>query len=798
LNFVHGFLFGGCKLKEVCASAQQVAWIGLVIILSCTAAGPPHTTPHPVEKAEPALRATVSVGVEAPLEGLDALAINARIAAAIRARKLPGCVVAIGRGQDRLWIQAFGHRALQPVPQVMRVDTVFDLASLTKPVVTATSVMLLYDRGQLELDAPVARYMPAFERADKQRISLRQLLTHTSGLPAVLPRSKFERPRPQALQQLYDVPLGAAPGKQFVYSDLGFIVLGELVAQVSGQTLDRFAHDNIFAPLQMYDTGFLPSQALRLRAAPTEQRNLRWMQGEVHDPLSYRLGGVAGNAGVFATASDLAKFSRMLLGHGALNDLQFLSPSAVREMTRAVPVPSGIRTLGWDMRSTYSRQRGMTLSDGAFGHGGFTGTALWIDPQRDMFFIFLSNRVHPEGGGAVQELIRDIIDIAARSNTLHASESKRQSVITGLDVLTEHDFNVLKSARIGLVTNRSARNRAGQPAFEVLQSARGASLMAVFTPEHGLDGDKEGKVTDRTLAHTPVYSLFGARRKPSAEQLSRVDTLVVDLQDVGTRYYTYGSTLRLLLEVAAELHLRIIVLDRPNPINGVTVEGPILRDTSTFVNYHPLPVRHGLTLGELAWLLNRERRIGARLYVVRMRGWQRDTLYSETGLSWWPPSPNMPTPEQPLYYPATGLLEGTNVTVGRGTTRPFRVVGAPWLDRNAVAHALTQSQLPGVIFRPTMFTPTASRYRGELCHAVELVITDPRGFRPIETGLRIAQVLRQQHPQTWDTQRLVRLIGDASVVEQTLQERPLARIHSHWQPALRAFIKRREQYLLYR
>ena len=297
----------------------------------------------------------------------------------------------------------------------MMVDTLFDLASLTKPVATATSVMLLAEDGKLCLNDPVAKHLPEFAADGKQAITIRQLLTHQGGLIADNDMSDYAGSREEAIARLLATRPRSPPGESFVYSDVGFMVLGLLVERVAGESLDRFVAAHAFQPLGLEETGYLPGVELSRRAAPTERRNGHWMQGEVHDPRAFGLGGTAGHAGLFSTAADLAVYAQMIFNRGNYDGKQILKPETVAEMTRPHPTAGGVRALGWDMRTGYSSNRGQGFSDRAFGHGGFTGTSLWIDPELELIVIFLSNRVHPDGKGSVNHLAGRIGTIAAEA-----------------------------------------------------------------------------------------------------------------------------------------------------------------------------------------------------------------------------------------------------------------------------------------------------------------------------------------------------------------------------------------------
>jgi uncharacterized protein YbbC (DUF1343 family) len=732
-------------------------------------------------------------------------AIDALVNAAIAAHKLPGCVIAIGRRDGVVFERAYGQRAIVPAPDAMTEDTIFDLASLTKPVATASAVMVLAGRGRVDLDAPAARYLPELSRAATRAISVRQLLVHGAGLPIEDPLRDYADGAQAAIAALLAVNPVTPPGQRFVYSDVGYLWLGELVARVSGQPLDAFTRDALYAPLAMIDTRFAPPAALLPRIAPTEVTDDRGapqqlIHGVVHDPRAWRLAGVAGNAGLFSTARDLSRFARMLLGAGELDGVRVLSEQSVARMIAPSRIGEAVRTLGWDMHSQYSRPRGSLLSERAFGHGGYTGVSLWIDPERDLFVLLLSNRVHPDHSGNVIGLAGEIADAAVRAVVPSDCMKKAARVQPGIDVLRERGFAPLVGKRIGVLTHLAARSAAGEPTLSVLQHAKGVQVAAIFSPEHGLQSEREGAIADsHDAAHgTPIYSLFGATRRPSAEMLAGLDAVVVDLVDVGTRFYTYMSTLHEMLQAAAENHVAVIVLDRPNPIGGVAVEGPLLDPgVHSFVNYMRLPIRHGMTAGELARLMNESDHLGAQLSVVEARGVRREMLFTDTGLRWFSPSPNLRDAEATLLYPAIGLLESTNLSVGRGTKTPFALLGAPWIDGTALATALEAEQLPGVRFEAAAFTPKQAPYSGQACRGVRIVLRDARAFEPVRTGLVIAHALLAAYRTQWEVDKLSRLLAHAATLAALERGDDVAKLPALWQQDLARFLEQREKFLTY-
>jgi uncharacterized protein YbbC (DUF1343 family)/CubicO group peptidase (beta-lactamase class C family) len=801
------------------------AWLrfGALLIVGCAPAAVsshPGSAAHPSSsqvgrapepQTAPSASATshTTVAAAAGPDAATTAELDALVAEAIGARKLPGCVVAIGDGDGVQLTRAYGDRALVPQREAMTEDTVFDLASLTKPLVTASAVMRLVDDRKLRLDDRASRYVKALDRHGTRAITVRQLLLHTAGLPHVNPIRDYEQGPRAALAAILAVSPATTPGSRFLYSDIGYLWLGQVVERAAGEPLAAYVQRELFQPLGMNDTRFAPPVELLARIAPTEITDQRGRQpvlirGVAHDPRAYRLGGMAGHAGLFSTARDLTRFARMLLGGGALDGTRVLSEAAVAEMTRPVRAGDALRALGWDVRSEYSRLRGTLLSERAFGHGGYTGTSLWIDPSRDLFVLFLSNRVHPDGKGNVIALAGAVADAAVRafaaSDPPACAEPRPSRVLPGIDVAREDGFAALRGKRIGLVTHLAARGADGASTLDVLANAPGVELTAIFSPEHGLEGKREGAIADARHpgGSVPVYSLFGRTRKPTAEMMRGVELLAVDLVDVGARFYTYMSTLQQVLRAAAEQRVPVVVLDRPNPLGGVAVEGPVLDDgVRSFVNYYALPVRHGMTAGELATLIAHEEQLAVELQVIAARGWRREQLFEQTGLRWAPPSPNLPRAESALLYPAVGLLESTNLSVGRGTDRPFEQIGAPWIDAGRLVAELKRAQLPGVRAVAIEFTPARDRYAGERCRGVRLQLTDATAFKPVRTGLEIARALIAHHREQWEADKLIKLLGHAQSMRGLLEGAHVAALERGWEPELARFRERRAPFLRY-
>jgi uncharacterized protein YbbC (DUF1343 family) len=496
----------------------------------------------------------------------------------------------------------------------------------------------------------------------------------------------------------------------------------------------------------------------------------------------------------------------MILNNGVLNKTQVLRPTTIAQMASAFAVPRGYRGLGWDKRSGYSSNRGESMSSKAIGHGGFTGTAIWIDPEFDLAVIFLSSRLHPDGKGTVNPLAGVIgtiaVNFAKYQTSRSKTESPRSEVLCGIDVLVRDQFKSLAGAKVGLITNQTGQSRDGKPTATLIHQAPNVSLKAIFSPEHGLQGklDQANIADDKDPATgLPIYSLYGANRAPTEVSLEGIDTLVFDIQDIGTRFYTYISTMGNAMEVASKKGLRFVVLDRPNPINGVDIEGPLLDESiRSFVAYHNIPLRHGMTAGELAKMLVAERGWKLNLDVIKVEGWVRDMFLDQTDLFWIRPSPNMRTLNQALLYPGVGCIEFTNVSVGRGTDTPFERIGAPWMDARRVMKRFETLGLDGVRLIPEKFIPASSKFEGEVCQGFQILITNREQLRPVRLGLALAHALRMEHPQEWQTSQLIKLIGSQELVDLLLAETDFKKVVEKAECSTEIFRLRRKEYLLYR
>jgi uncharacterized protein YbbC (DUF1343 family)/CubicO group peptidase (beta-lactamase class C family) len=779
--------------------------------------------------SQPRSRATEN---SQPFAGIDRV-----VAEAMAAGRTPGAVVLVGRGDEVVFEKAYGRRAVVPAPEQMTLDTIFDLASLTKVVATTTAVMQLVEQGRIRLSDSASTYVPGFERYGKGDITIRHLLTHVSGLRPDVDLHPWEGYDTAIALAVEEVPT-SEPGERFVYSDINFFLLGHIVSRVSGMPLAEYVRRHIFEPLRMVDTGFNPPAEKRPRIAPTERcdmnapypcntPNAPHLRGMVHDPTARRMGGVAGHAGLFGTARDLSRFVRMLLGGGQVEGVRILAPATVARMTRpSTPAEmTSVRGLGWDIDTTYSSNRGELFPIGSFGHTGFTGTSIWVDPSSEAYVIFLSSRLHPDGKGDVTPLRARVATLAAAALSIAAApgasatasapdagSAARDSgdrsaprpptpVLAGIDVLVRDGFTLLKGKRVGLVTNHTGRTVTGDSTIDLIHKAPGVQLVALFSPEHGIRGILDDAVASSRDERTglPIHSLYGETRRPTDAMLTGIDTLVVDLQDIGARFYTYAATVGYLLEEAVRRRIAVVVLDRPNPINGWQIEGPAA--DQEFVGFNAylasMPIRHALTLGELAKLFNEEQKIGAALTVVPMENWKRDYWFDETGLTWINPSPNMRNLNQAALYPGIGAIEYSNISVGRGTDQPFEQIGAPWIDGRALAAALNERGLPGIRFYPTLFTPTASKFAKQPCQGVFMVITNRAALQPVRVGLEVAAALWKLHGEAYRMENTDRLVGSRRVLERVRSGEDPALVAASWLADEARWRLLRAKYLLY-
>ncbi len=983
----------------------------LLLIIFLTGSAPAQNAGHPERSVaqskdrEELIRAQAARTAQ-PLEkaSYDFSEVSTLITQAIAEHKLPGAIVLIGHNNQIVFHKAYGDRKLAGEPgldgnpspaEPMTEDTIFDMASLSKVLVTTTAILQLYEQKKLDLDTPVAHYLPDFAQNGKQSITIRQLLTHYSGLPedvslkddwGLKSADKAEGIR----RAMASTPYGP-PGQTFKYSDINFITLGALIERLSGTTEDVYADEHIFKPLGMTDTRYLPlakacgpdliivgsaitldgqrpkgagadfscrlgswyPDALVPRTAPTAHDDEsksnpaanpdfdHLLRGTVHDPTTRRMGGVAGHAGVFSTAQDAAKFCQALLDKLLKNTGPFpLTPATLRLaispnepatavtsatiFTQDLQPAKGIasRGLGWDLNTAFSRPRGtifpITIKKrpGSFGHTGFTGTSLWLDPTSNTYVILLANAIHPRGGAPISPLRSQVATAAAKalgvgapsstdgaivgqdgvssearphlfllrtayepdhpersaaqpkdpeasrpaqtSRTTQPRNSQSQPpTLTGIDVLEQTKFVALtslphplgKPLRIALLTNQSGLDSQGHRTIDILAQARpDVELTKLFSPEHGLYGrqDTEHLTTEQDpTTHLPVISLYGPKpsdKHPKPSDLKNLDAIVIDLQDAGVRFWTYETLTGYFLEACAHAHIPLVVLDRPNPIGGLATQGATsdYGFESTYTDFMPIPLRHGLTLGELARYFNRyateiqlkpelsrgindgeatiigtptpqdpgnelppatQPGLHADLHVIPMQNWTRGQYYASTGLPWTPPSPNLRTPKAAILYPALGTTEGTNVSVGRGTETPFENLGAPYIHAEELAQYLTARKIPGVQITPTTMTiaEDANHYpfHGQTIPALHFEVTDRTQLDSPELGIELLAALHHLYPADFKLARAKNLLSNAATLDAITAGQDPKAIAAGWQPTLADFHTRTTPFLLY-
>ena len=777
------------------------------------------------------LPSALSAAAAKPARAPNRLAVvDSIVQEAIHAGQIPGAVVLVWHNGQVLYRKAFGYRALEPRRELMTVDTVFDLASLTKVVATTTAVMQLVEKGEVRLNDPVAKYIPEFAQNGKEDITVRGLLTHYSGLEPDLDLTHPWQGRDTAFSMAFAEKPVNPPGSRFVYSDINFITLGALVERVSKVELDKYCAQNIFTPLKMARTRFLPPATWVPKIAPTEyDEQNQMLRGVVHDPSARRMGGVAGQAGLFSTADDLSKFARALIAGSSV-----LPSLLVEKMSTPQQPPAAheLRGFGWDIDSPFSTNRGELLPVGSFGHTGFTGTSLWIDPTTRTYIILLTNAVHPRGKGSAVALRTKLATAVTAALALTPSEkdqarlksitgyneaqtavrrvaARNGSVQTGIDVLERNNFDPVRGVsgkkKIGLLTNQTGLDSQGRRTIDVLAHADGISLDAIFSPEHGVTGTLDttdvGNMKDAATG-IPVYSVYGATdaaRRPSPDVLKQFDAIVVDIQDAGVRFYTYETTLGYFLEGAAKAGVEVFVLDRPDPVTGSFVQGPMPDPgRESFVSYGAVPVRHGMTMGELAKMYNSERNINAKLTIIPIEGWMRGDWFDSTALGWVNPSPNLRSLTEATLYPGVALVEGTNVSVGRGTETPFELLGAPWIHGRELAQYLNAREISGVRFVPVSFTPNASNYAGQKCEGVNIVVVERNAFDAPELGIELASALHKLYPEQFHMERMIELLLNQRVYDALTQGVDPRRIAEDWREPLERFQEIRQKYLIYK
>ena len=773
--------------------------------------------------------------------------VDSLMQAAVAAKQLPGGVVVIGSGGHVVFHKAYGNRSIDPTVEPLTEDTIYDMASLSKCISTSVAIMQMYEAGKLQFDDPVVKYLPEFAAQGKSNITVRQLLTHYSGLAPDVSLKDAWSGKGEGVKRAMESAPANPPGVKFVYSDINFITLGAIVEKLSGEPLDVYAAKHIFAPLGMTDTGYLTPHCPHVywaaetcpaaqqkgnlaRIAPTAHNDDkpmaddRMLRGEVHDPTTRRMGGVAGHAGVFSTAHDTSIFAQALLDKLAGKPSAFPLKQATLELMCRPEQPvqaKGLRGFGWDIDSPYSRPRGEIYPVGSFGHTGFTGTSVWMDPRSDSYIILLANAVHPRGGKAITPLRGMLATATARALGVD-KPMPGHITLTGIDVLENTNFRALlalphkdpKSIKLGLLTNQTGLDAKGRRTIDILAQQHGKGtptieLMTLFSPEHGILGVEDrtgiGNAVD-TATKLPVISLYGTKpedRHPKAEDLNKLDAVLIDLQDVGARFYTYESAMAYFLEAAGKTGTPIVVLDRPAMLSGVSVGGPVSdAGTEAYISYMQEPMTLGMTLGELAGFFNGEQHLGARLTVVPMQKWQRGLWFDQTGVPWVNPSPNLQSLAAAALYPGTAFAEYTNLSVGRGTDHAFEQVGASWIASDAEAQKLADTlnarKLVGVTFAPVTFAPTGTYpFHGQMIHGIRMTATDRQRLDAPAMGAELLSAVRAQYPTQLVTTRANVLIKNAATMQALTDGKDPHEIVALWEPGLSEFRARREKYLLY-
>lgn len=707
--------------------------------------------------------------------------IDAVTEQAIRDGYMPGAVVLVGHQGKVVFKKAYGSRALVPQKEPATLDTIYDAASLTKVIATAPAMMKLVEQGRVRLADPVTAYLPEFQGGTSE-ITVRDLMIHFSGLrPDLDLEPAWSGYETGIKKALIDKPTDP-PGAKFVYSDINFELLGEIIRRVTGKPEDEFVQEQIYRPLGMKDTGYRPAASLRSRIAPTEidATTGEPLRGVVHDPTARYMGGVAGHAGVFTTADDLALFAQMMLNKGQ----GIFAPATVERFT-APATPAGqpvLRSLGWDIDSPYSSNKG-EIWTGGYGHTGFTGPAIWIHPASQSYIVIMANRNHPRGGRSINSWRSKVASIAAAVLSI---EPPRQATLTGLDVLAKQDFAPLQGQRVGLITNQTGIDRQGRRNIDLMRAAN-VNLTTIFAPEHGIAGAADtNDIADDIDKPTglPIRSLYGnGRTRVTGGMFKELDAVVFDIQDVGARFYTYGCAMLYGIEEAAKAGVAFYVLDRPNPITGTHVEGPVLDAAlNSNVGCYDLPIRHGMTLGEIATMANIERKWNAKLGIIKLENWHREDWFDATGLPWVDPSPNMRSLNAATLYPGIALLETQkDYSVGRGTDVPFEQIGAEWINGEQLAATLNARAVPGIGVYPVRFQNKSG---------VRFVVTDRESFNAVRFGLELAATLRTLYPVKLDFEASRNLIGSRAAVDA---------LKSGIEPSfdLQPFLARRAAFLLY-
>lgn len=665
---------------------------------------------------------------------------------AVDESKVPGAVLCVGDLASIHFLGSYGDRQLIPNRRAAEIDTLYDLASLTKVVCTATAIMQLKERGQLSIEQSITDFVPL---RSLEQVTLKDLLTHTAGIVPVERYFESMHSLEEILQDCSQNGIEHPVDYHHNYSDLGFMLLGKVLELVSGMGLDQYCRENIFQPLDMQRTAFNPSKSWKENCAPTEDDSWRGrlIHGEVHDENCSVIGGVSGHAGLFSTASDLANFCRGLL-----------SGKLMKSETFAEMVAFGTKPLypwqglGWQVDPWATKKTGFLPSRRAFGHTGWTGTSLWLDAETGLFSIVLSNSCHPDRLDRDSETLRRVVHTAVGKEFYTTTNSH-----SGLDRLIRENFVRIRGKRIAVLTNHAAIDQSGRHILDVLPDCPDLKLERLYSPEHGIRGQAEaGEKVEGQESAVPVTSLYGKQKAPTREELKGIQLFVVDLQDIGARYYTYMATMLRCVEACAKAKVPVLVLDRPNPLGGNVLEGPIAQETESLVSCSAIPIRHGMTMGELAtWFAQNDlKKLRPKVTVNYLDSWQPYRWFPECNLPWRAPSPNMPSPETALLYIGTCLIEGTNMNEGRGTDTPFLIFGAPWLDAEAVLAELGDEDAPGLSLATETYTPrsipgksTNPKFLDTECRGIRLTITDAYAVRAFYTTVALLIAIRKHHSE---------------------------------------------------
>jgi len=709
------------------------------------------------------------------------------------AEGFPGAVLLIAHKGQVIYNEAFGYAKLydgmspSEAPELMTTDTLFDLASLTKSFSTTLGLMTLEQAGIINSEDLISDYDNRYD----SNITFDHLLTHTAGYSSTFrffdPNNSYGEDfyslsRTKTLSLLPELSLSYATGSRSIYSDLGYMILGGLVEDITGQTLDQYVTEHIYNSLGLTHILYKPltefaadSIAATERAGNTRDMRYEWpfirtytLQGEVHDELAYySMEGISGNAGLFSDASDLAVLSQTLLNGGGYGDIKLFDTDLVQKYT----IPSDLYnryTLGFDVANNpanYSRY-GLMSSDLAYGKTGWTGTCVLIDPTYDLVVVLLTNKRHaPFSDGLFETYEMQIgrySPIITKIYEFLLDESSYASVVTedtsfeianiplntvglGIDQFDAY-AGLFEGKTVGLITNTSSEDSYGRKSLDIFLN--NSNVTTLFAPEHGFEVDLEAgtEFDNQYRDDIPIYSLYGNTTKPTNGMLSNIDIMAYDLQDVGTRYYTYIYTMIQAMEACASNNIPFVVFDRPNIYGDIAFGNSIELEYESFVGDYGLKSVYGLTTGELANYINDTQGINCDLTVVPMTNYSYQN-YMDTGLQFVAPSPNMRTIETALLYPGTCLIEGTNLSEGRGTDLPFQLIGASYINPYDLSEKMNALDIPGVYFKPVSFMPTESKEKDRLCFGVYIQITDVYTIDPIRIGLSLIYTLNQLYEE---------------------------------------------------